>query len=155
MPMCTAWMKKNAKNERVCFYYTQSDILLCGIARFSQGNKNKLRTFQPQKWKKIKNSQPQTKFLQKKECTPFSQNTSRLLLLKEPLKVWSTVSFRKYKRKAVARNVPYKKSVLRDPSTGVFLRILQNFSEDLFLQKTSGGCFCYLQFTCSITIHPI
>ena len=46
----------------MCFYRTQSDILLCGIARFSRGNKNKLRTFQPQKLKKIKNSQPQTKF---------------------------------------------------------------------------------------------
>ena len=30
--------------------------------RFSRGNKNKLRTFQPQIWKKIKNSQPLTKF---------------------------------------------------------------------------------------------
>ena len=28
----------------------------------SVGEINKLRTFQPQKWKKIKNSQPQTKF---------------------------------------------------------------------------------------------
>ena len=37
-------------------------ILLCIIARFSQGNKNKLRTFPPQKGKKIKNSQPQAKF---------------------------------------------------------------------------------------------
>ena len=45
----------------MCFYCTQSDIPLCGIARFSQGNKNKL-TFQPQKGKKIKNSQPKTKF---------------------------------------------------------------------------------------------
>ena len=45
----------------MCFYCTQSDILLCGIARFSRGNKNKLRTFQSQKGKKIKNSQPQTK----------------------------------------------------------------------------------------------
>ena len=44
------------------FLLHHSDILLCGIARFSQGNKNKLRTFQPQKLKKIKNSQPQTKF---------------------------------------------------------------------------------------------
>ena len=43
----------------MCFYSTQPDILLCGITR---GNKNKLRTFQPQKWKKIKNSRPQTKF---------------------------------------------------------------------------------------------
>ena len=44
------------------FYRTQSDILVCGIARFSWGNKNKLRTFQPQKGKKKKkNSQPQTK----------------------------------------------------------------------------------------------
>ena len=38
----------------VCFYCTQSDILLCGIARFSRANKNKLRTFQPQKWKKLR-----------------------------------------------------------------------------------------------------
>ena len=50
------------KEKRVCFYSTKSDILLCGIARFSRGNKNKLRTFQPQKGKNIKNSQPQTKF---------------------------------------------------------------------------------------------
>ena len=46
----------------VRFYRTQSDILLCGIARFSRGNKKKLRTFQPQKGKKIKDSQLETKF---------------------------------------------------------------------------------------------
>ena len=45
----------------VRFYCTQSDILLCGIASFSRRNKNKLRTFQPQKWKQVKSSQPQTK----------------------------------------------------------------------------------------------
>ena len=46
----------------MCFYCTQSDIFLCGTARFSRGNKNKLRMFQPQNGKKkIKNSQPQTK----------------------------------------------------------------------------------------------
>ena len=60
--MCAAWKKKNERNEIVCFYCDQSDILLCSIARFSWGNKNELRTFQPQKWKKIKSSQPQTKF---------------------------------------------------------------------------------------------
>ena len=60
--MCAAWKTKNEINEIVCFYCTQSDILLCGIAKFSRGNKNKLRTFKPQKWKNIKNSQPQTKF---------------------------------------------------------------------------------------------
>ena len=59
--MCAAWKKRNERNEIVCFYFTHSDIL-CGIARSIRGNKNKLRTFQPQKWKKIKNSQPQTKF---------------------------------------------------------------------------------------------
>ena len=59
--MCAAWKKKYERNEIVCFYCTQSGIL-CGIAKFSRGNKNKLRTFKPQKWKKIKNSQPQTKF---------------------------------------------------------------------------------------------
>ena len=62
--MCAAWKKKNERNEIVCFYCTQPDILLCGIARFSRGNKGKLKTFQPQKWKKkIKNSQPETKFI--------------------------------------------------------------------------------------------
>ena len=46
----------------MCFYRTKPDILLCATARFSQGNKSKLRTFQPQKGKKNKNSQPPTKF---------------------------------------------------------------------------------------------
>ena len=50
--MCAVWKKKNERNEIVCFYCTQSDFLLCGIARFSWGNKSKLRTFHPQKWKK-------------------------------------------------------------------------------------------------------
>ena len=59
--MCAAWKKKNERNEIVCFCCDQSDIILCGIARFSSGNKNKLRTFQPQQWKKIKSSQSQTK----------------------------------------------------------------------------------------------
>ena len=45
----------------VRFYLTQSDILLCGIASFSRGNKKKLRKFQPQKGKKIKDSQLETK----------------------------------------------------------------------------------------------
>ena len=58
----TPWKKKNERNDIVCFYCTQSTILLCGIARFSRLNKNKLRTFQPQKWKRIKKCQPQTKF---------------------------------------------------------------------------------------------
>ena len=52
--MCAACKKKNDRNEIVCFYRAQSDILLCGIARFNRGNKNKLRTFQPQKGKKIR-----------------------------------------------------------------------------------------------------
>ena len=30
----------------------------------------------------------------------------------------------------------------RVPGTGVFLWILRNFQECLFLQNTSGGCFC-------------
>ena len=59
--MCAVWKKKNERNEIVCFYSAQSDILLCGIAKFIRGNKSKLRTFQPQKWKNKKNSQRQTK----------------------------------------------------------------------------------------------
>ena len=67
----------------VCFYCTQSDILLCSIASFSRGNKNKLRTFQPQKGKKIKNSQPQTKFTgsyKKKSVVCFYSTQSDILL---------------------------------------------------------------------------
>ena len=62
----------------MCFYCTQSDILLCGIARLSRGNRSRLRTFQSRNWKKkkkkkkkkIKSSQPQTKFTgsYKREC---------------------------------------------------------------------------------------
>ena len=36
------------------FLFLLYDILLCGIARFSRGNKKELRTFQPQKSKKKK-----------------------------------------------------------------------------------------------------
>ena len=78
--MCAAWKKKNERKKIVCFYSTKPDILLCGIARFSRENKNKLRTFQPQKWKKIKNSQPQTKFTgpyKKKECNNNSKNNNK------------------------------------------------------------------------------
>ena len=32
----------------------------------------------------------------------------------------------------------------RDSNTSVFLQLLRNFLEHLFLQNTSGGCFWYL-----------
>ena len=32
----------------------------------------------------------------------------------------------------------------RDSGTGAFLWISRNFEEHLFLQNTSGGCFCFL-----------
>ena len=80
--MCAASKKKNERNEIVCFYCTQSDILPCGIARFSRGYKNKLRTFQPQKGKKNKNSQPQTKFAgsyrKKKSVKVFNTGKKKL-----------------------------------------------------------------------------
>ena len=38
----------------MCFYCIQSDILLCGIARFSRGNKNKLKHFSLKKEKKLR-----------------------------------------------------------------------------------------------------
>ena len=72
--MCAAWKKKNERNEIVYFYRTKSDILLCGIARFSLGNKNKLRTFQSQKWKKNYEQPASNKiywFLQKKSVLSF------------------------------------------------------------------------------------
>ena len=84
LPVATyvrCWRKKNERNEIVCFYCTQSDIL-CGIAKFSRGNKNKLRTFQSQKWKQIKNSQPQTKLTgsyKKRECSFFTYTLGTLL----------------------------------------------------------------------------
>ena len=54
----------------MCFYRTQSDILLCGIARFSRGNKNKLRSFQLQKGRKLRTTSLKQNLLVliKKEC---------------------------------------------------------------------------------------
>ena len=79
--MCAAGKKKNERNEIVCLYCTQSDILLCGIARFNRGNKNKLRTFQPHKWQKI-NSEPQTKFTgsYKKRVIEFNSHHTKEIL---------------------------------------------------------------------------
>ena len=92
--------EKNERNEIVCFYCTQSDILFCRIARFSQGNKNKLRTYQPQKWKKLRTASLKQNFtgsykkrvyynwgssksvLQSILRTNYSKNISRWLLLK-------------------------------------------------------------------------
>ena len=72
--MCAACKKKNKRNEIACFYRTQSDILLCGIARFNRGNKNKLRTFQPQKGKKLRTASLKQNLLaliKKKDCKFF------------------------------------------------------------------------------------
>ena len=98
----------------VYFNRTQSNILLCGIARFSRGDKNKLRTSQPQKGKKIKNSQPQTKFAgsYKKESVRhlrsyISQKTVISMLLSMPtLKSPKTMKFSyldAYKAKPLCR----------------------------------------------------
>ena len=58
-----ALLERNRMKEmKYCVFIVLSLIFFCGIARFSRGKKNKLRTFQPQKWQKIKHSQPQTKF---------------------------------------------------------------------------------------------
>ena len=61
---CLCALLERKKNESSVWQkkWTAQSGILCGIANFSRGNKNKLRTFQPQKWKNIKNSQPQTKF---------------------------------------------------------------------------------------------
>ena len=61
------------------FNRTKSDILLCGIARFSLGNKNKLRTFQPRKGKRIKHNQPRQNLLVliKKECDWIQRSESK------------------------------------------------------------------------------
>ena len=63
--------EKEWKKWNSCFYCTQSDILLCAISRFSWGNKNKLKTFQPQKLKKKRTVSIKQNLLVliKKECT--------------------------------------------------------------------------------------
>ena len=40
--------------------------------------------------------------------------------------------------------------VKKDSGTGVFLWILRNFLEHLFLQNTSGGCFCQFYYASMI-----
>ena len=79
----------------MCFYCTQSDILLCGIARFSRGNKNKLKTFSL-KNEKIKNSQPQTKFTgsyKKKRVYPISELAQPLCFPADIFRIWCKFDF--------------------------------------------------------------
>ena len=69
-----ALLERNRMKEmKYCVFIVLSLIFFCGIARFSRGKKNKLRTFQPQKWQKIKHSQPQTRFTgsSKKKCKRY------------------------------------------------------------------------------------
>ena len=97
--MCAAWKKKNERNEIVCFYCTQSDIFLCGIARFSWANKDKLRTFQPQKWKKLRTASLKQNLLvliKKKECNQgFIQTVSQMFLFKRRLSYISSKTITK------------------------------------------------------------
>ena len=160
--MCAAWKKKNERNEIVCFYCTQSDILLCGIARFSRANKNKLRTFQSQKWKKIKSSQPQTKFTGSyKKRVYFEEHlwmsASKLYLKRDyntGVFLWTLLFKNTYfvvDLRMAGSKTPIQESLFnkvasvtawkhlivleRDPSKGIYLWILWNFKED-FLQNT-------------------
>ena len=71
--------EKEWKKWNSVFLLYSSDIL-CGIAKFSRGNKNKLRTFQPQKWKKIRTASLNENLLVliKKECNSKA-NTHKVL----------------------------------------------------------------------------
>ena len=43
--------------------------------------------------------------------------------------------------------------LLKHTLTGIFLRSLRNFLEHIFLQNTSGGCFCFLHL--SVKLHQM
>ena len=160
--MCAAWKKENERNEIVFFYCHQFDILLCGITRFILGNKNELKTFQPQKWKKIISSQPQTKFTgsyKKRVC--FEEHlwmTASKLYLKRDYNtvvfLWTLLFKNTYfvvDLRMAGSKTPIQESLFnkvasvtawkhlivleRDPSKGIYLWILWNFKED-FLQNT-------------------
>ena len=160
--MCATWKKNNERNEIVCFYCDQSDILLCGIARFSWGNKNKLRTFQPQKWKKIKSSQPQTKFTGSyKKRVHFEEHlwmsASKLYLKRDyntGVFLWTLLFKNTYfvvDLRMAGSETPIRGSLFnkvasvtawkhltvleRDPSKGIYLWVLWDFKE-AFLQNT-------------------
>ena len=95
--MCAAWKKKNERNEIACFYSTQSDILLCGIARFIRGNKKKLRTFRPQKWKKLRAASLKQNLLvlvKKRVYLRITQN-STISVFSIPIEVMLSMYFEK------------------------------------------------------------
>ena len=154
--------KKNERHEIVCFYCTRSDILLCGIARFSWGNKNELRTFQPQKWKKIKSSQPKTKFTgsykkrvyfeehlwisASKLCLKRDYNTGVFLWTLLSKNIYFVVDLRMTGSETPIRRSLFNKvasvttwkhlTVLeRNPGKGIYLWILWNLKE-AFLKNT-------------------
>ena len=51
---------------------------------------------------------------------------------------------------------PWRLAILlkRDSNTDVFLYIIQNFNEHLFLQNTSDGCFCIVQVIALCNLDP-
>ena len=152
--MCAAWKKKNGSNEIVCFYCDQSDILLCGNARFGWGNKNELRTFHTQNWK--------TKFTGSyKKRLYFEENlwmsASKLYLKRDyntGVFLWTQLFKNTYfvvDLRIVGSKTPIRESLFnkvasvtawkhltvleKDPSKGIYLWILWNF-EEAFLQNT-------------------
>ena len=146
--MRAACKKKMERNEIVCFYCTQSDIFLRGIARINRGNKNKLRTFQPQKWKKIKNSQSQTKVTgsyKKKESNIRFWASTSLKYIHPVQKQTPEVFYEKMKTPVpslyfnkVGLATLLKKNL---SGTGVILWILRNFQEHLFTEHLWTAAF--------------
>ena len=119
--MCAAWKKKNERNEIVCFYCTQYGIL-CGIAKFSRGNKNKLRTFQPQKWKKLRTASLKQNVLvliKKKSVMKTSSwllnrfNRTFFMWFVRPLILWLLIFFIFYFLKKLGRWFAYSEDFRR------------------------------------------
>ena len=67
-------------------------------------------------------------------------------------------NFAKFTGKRLCQSLFFNKDaglshLKRDSGTGVFQWILRNFWEHLFLQNTSGGCFCYIHVLPYTKIH--
>ena len=75
--------RKKESLEMMCVFCNNLTFFLVAKQGTVEKIKNKLRTFQPQKWKKIKNSQPQTKFtgsfIKKNNRAKISGNSDEFL----------------------------------------------------------------------------
>ena len=75
-----------------------------------------------------------------KMAIPFFEFNTMVMSVKDPQKLQFYEKHKQQKGDTMNNNIFGKNVQLRDPDTGIFLWILQNFKEHLFLRTPPGDC---------------